>query len=331
MAVGIGESVGSAIGRTLARVAWERVSSGPPTASRAGSPAPPRHCSSSGSPAACWRSARAAPDRGRPDIDRDPDAQRGPAAARRDRHRARRRSSTPPACPRCSSASSRCRARRSTRPPTRRRAAIAELAEASTLRISAATCGSQSSGSWRRRGATGVRRHERPCRRRRHGPRDARHGRDRGDRSDAARRPVRPGARCRGPARAGPAGACRSGSRPPIPDAATVGAALGYPGGGGLTIVPAAVTGAYAATGRDIYGEADRRPRQSSSSAPRSTRGDSGGPFVLRDGTIGGLVFAEARTDPDVGYALSPDRRWHADRAGARPDRTPSTPGSCLR
>ncbi|MBA2300776.1 MAG: serine protease, partial [Chloroflexi bacterium] len=35
-------------------------------------------------------------------------------------------------------------------------------------------------------------------------------------------------------------------------------------------------------------------------------RGDSGGPFVLRDGTIGGLIFAEARTDPDVGYALSP-------------------------
>ena len=27
---------------------------------------------------------------------------------------------------------------------------------------------------------------------------------------------------------------------------------------------------------------------------------------MLQDGTIGGLVFAEARTDPDVGYALSP-------------------------
>ncbi len=35
-------------------------------------------------------------------------------------------------------------------------------------------------------------------------------------------------------------------------------------------------------------------------------QGDSGGPFVLADGTVGGVVFAEARTDPDVGYALSP-------------------------
>ena len=35
-------------------------------------------------------------------------------------------------------------------------------------------------------------------------------------------------------------------------------------------------------------------------------RGDSGGPFVLADGTVGGIVFAEARSDEDVGYALSP-------------------------
>ena len=34
-------------------------------------------------------------------------------------------------------------------------------------------------------------------------------------------------------------------------------------------------------------------------------RGDSGGPLVLQDGTVGGVVFAEARTNPDVGYALS--------------------------
>jgi S1-C subfamily serine protease len=35
-------------------------------------------------------------------------------------------------------------------------------------------------------------------------------------------------------------------------------------------------------------------------------RGDSGGPLVLPDGTIGGLVFAESRSQPDVGYALTP-------------------------
>jgi S1-C subfamily serine protease len=84
-----------------------------------------------------------------------------------------------------------------------------------------------------------------------------------------------------------------------------VGAALGYPGGGSLTTVPAAVTGAYPAVGRDIYGEATVR-REIIELQAKIDRGDSGGPFVLLDGTIGGLVFAEARTDPDIGYALSP-------------------------
>jgi uncharacterized membrane protein required for colicin V production len=89
------------------------------------------------------------------------------------------------------------------------------------------------------------------------------------------------------------------------PGRGDVGAALGYPGGGGLAIVPAAVTGAYPATGRDIYGR-DAVRRQILELRAEIDRGDSGGPFVLTDGTVGGLVFAEARTDPDVGYALAP-------------------------
>jgi S1-C subfamily serine protease len=89
------------------------------------------------------------------------------------------------------------------------------------------------------------------------------------------------------------------------PDRGTAGAALGYPRGGALTIVPAAVTGEYRATGRDIYGES-RVDRDILELRAQIDRGDSGGPFILRDGTIGGLVFAEARSDPDVGYALSP-------------------------
>ena len=89
------------------------------------------------------------------------------------------------------------------------------------------------------------------------------------------------------------------------PDRGTVGAALGYPGGGSLTVVPAAVTGAYSATGRDIYDDAIVTRRVLELRA-QIDRGDSGGPFVLPDGTVGGLIFAEARTDPDVGYAISP-------------------------
>jgi S1-C subfamily serine protease len=113
------------------------------------------------------------------------------------------------------------------------------------------------------------------------------------------------------------------------PRRGTVGAALGYPGGGALTILPAAVTGSYAATGRDIYGEATVR-RQIIELRAAIDRGDSGGPLVLRDGSIGGLVFAEARTNADVGYALSPTAV--ATRVAPAIGRTGSVDtGDCLR
>jgi S1-C subfamily serine protease len=113
------------------------------------------------------------------------------------------------------------------------------------------------------------------------------------------------------------------------PDRGFLGAALGYPGGGSLTIVPAAVTGAYRATGRDIYDEA-RVDRDILELRARIDRGDSGGPFVLRDGTIGGLVFAEARSDPEVGYALTPTSvAIRIAPAIGRQDVVPT--GTCLR
>jgi S1-C subfamily serine protease len=113
------------------------------------------------------------------------------------------------------------------------------------------------------------------------------------------------------------------------PDRGAVGAALGYPGGGPLRVVPAAVTGAYDAIGRDIYGGA-RVERDILELRAQIDRGDSGGPFVLRDGTVGGLVFAEARTDPEVGYALSPTSvaRRVAPAIGRR---TAVGTGPCLR
>ena len=83
------------------------------------------------------------------------------------------------------------------------------------------------------------------------------------------------------------------------------GATLGFPGGGGLVVQPAAVAGSYAAQGRDIYGET-RVTRKILELRAKVDRGDSGGPLVLSDGTVGGVVFAEARTDDEVGYALTP-------------------------
>ena len=92
------------------------------------------------------------------------------------------------------------------------------------------------------------------------------------------------------------------------------------PGGGRLEILPAAVAGSYPATGHDIYGKTTVRAQILELRAAID-RGDSGGPLILQDGTVGGVVFAEARTDPDVGYALSPDRGRDPHRAGDRPDR----------
>ena len=65
------------------------------------------------------------------------------------------------------------------------------------------------------------------------------------------------------------------------------------------------MAGAYKATGHDIY-DAGLITREIVELRAAIEPGDSGGPLILRDGTIGGLVFAESRADPDVGYALSP-------------------------
>ena len=89
------------------------------------------------------------------------------------------------------------------------------------------------------------------------------------------------------------------------PDRGAVGATFGFPGGLGLDPQPAAVTGSYPAQGRDIYGT-NRVTRRILELRAQIEQGDSGGPLMLSDGTVGGVVFAEARTDPDVGYALTP-------------------------
>jgi len=113
------------------------------------------------------------------------------------------------------------------------------------------------------------------------------------------------------------------------PDRGTEGAALGYPGGGSLTILPAAVARQLEATGRDIYG-GRIVVRDVLELRAAIEQGDSGGPLMLADGTIGGLVFAEARADPDVGYALTPTSV--ATRIAPAIGRTERVdPGECLR
>ncbi len=89
------------------------------------------------------------------------------------------------------------------------------------------------------------------------------------------------------------------------PKRGTTGTALGHPGGGPLVVIPGAVSATYDATGRDLYGD-QSVSRGIVELRAAIQRGDSGGPFVLPDGTVGGVIFAQARTDPTVGYALSP-------------------------
>lgn len=81
---------------------------------------------------------------------------------------------------------------------------------------------------------------------------------------------------------------------------------IGYPGGGPLTAVGAAVLTRNDAVGRDIYGRSlTTRTIYQLRAVVRP--GNSGGPLVLSDGTVVGVVFARSSSNPDVGYALTSD------------------------
>ena len=88
-------------------------------------------------------------------------------------------------------------------------------------------------------------------------------------------------------------------------DRGTAGAVVGYPGGGPLSGEPAAVRRTIEAVGRDIYGRRDV-VRQVLELQARVRPGNSGGPFVLPDGGVGGIVFATSTADPGIGYAIAP-------------------------
>ncbi|MGH2753899.1 MAG: MarP family serine protease [Actinomycetota bacterium] len=114
-------------------------------------------------------------------------------------------------------------------------------------------------------------------------------------------------------------------------DRGTVGATLGYPGDAEGEFVPtkAAVQATYEATGRDIYGE-DLVTREVYELRARVEQGDSGGPFVLPDGRVAGVVFAASTTDAGTGYALTGAEAEDEVEQGSRRTQTVST-GPCTR
>jgi uncharacterized membrane protein required for colicin V production len=88
------------------------------------------------------------------------------------------------------------------------------------------------------------------------------------------------------------------------PQRGVTGVTLGYPGGGDLTLSPAAVTALHQVDGPDIYGDGSY-PHSIVEIRADVQRGDSGGPLVIAPGTVGGMVFGESRTIADVGYAIA--------------------------
>lgn len=113
------------------------------------------------------------------------------------------------------------------------------------------------------------------------------------------------------------------------PTRGDLGATIGYPGGGDATVKPATVSATFNATGLDVTRE-ERVERRIIELRARVVPGDSGGPFVLEDGTVGGVVFAESRVDPTVGYALS--AREVLDRVQPAVGRQAAVPsGPCVR
>jgi S1-C subfamily serine protease len=98
---------------------------------------------------------------------------------------------------------------------------------------------------------------------------------------------------------------------PPLPlateplERGAPGAVLGFPQGGPLDVRRAAVRRTFAnVVGLDIYGhgEVDRQVLELQTLV---RPGNSGGPFVLPDGRVAGVVFAASSSDEDVGYAIA--------------------------
>jgi S1-C subfamily serine protease len=107
------------------------------------------------------------------------------------------------------------------------------------------------------------------------------------------------------------------------------GAVVGYPGGGQLSGVKAAVRRTLNAVGRDIYSR-DTVEREIYDLQTRVVPGNSGGPFVTADGVVAGVVFAASSSSDGTGYALTVgELRPVLERAQARSGSVGT--GSCLR
>jgi S1-C subfamily serine protease len=84
----------------------------------------------------------------------------------------------------------------------------------------------------------------------------------------------------------------------------TAGAVLGFPGGGPFDAEPATVLDETEAVGRNIYDESTTL-RSIYDLQANVEPGNSGGPLVLPNGSVIGVVFAKSITEQGIGYALT--------------------------
>lgn len=90
------------------------------------------------------------------------------------------------------------------------------------------------------------------------------------------------------------------------PTRGATGIAIGFPGGGPLTVTPAGVTASHDVVGPNIYGEG-AQGRNVVELRAEVRRGNSGGPLVVEPGIVGGVIFGASRINPEVGYAIGSD------------------------
>jgi len=107
----------------------------------------------------------------------------------------------------------------------------------------------------------------------------------------------------------------------------TVGAVLGYPGGGNFTISSAAVLAEQTAVGRNIYDEG-LISRQIYDLQAIVRPGNSGGPLITPQGEVIGVVFAMSTTNNDLGYALTSAEIIHEVASAAT--HSPVSTGACV-